>query len=102
MKHCNSVPPHMNSQCLRSWEAWVGIFRMRARKRKRGPDASRMCPRLARGFAILKKMAPQLSGNNFGVVVLHSLAAAAFGLPPAAGVANLPHVLILQRISLLP
>ena len=35
-KHCNSVPPHMNSQCLRSWEAWAGIFRMRDRKRKRG------------------------------------------------------------------
>ena len=47
---------------------------MRARKRKRGPDISRMCPRLARGFAIVKKrIAPQLSGNSFGVDLLCSL-----------------------------
>ena len=69
-KHCNSVPPQMNSQCLRSWEAWAGIFRMRARKQKRGPDVSRMCPRLARGFAI---SSATVFGQQFRGWLLHSL-----------------------------
>ena len=73
-KHCNRVPPYMNSQRLRSWEAWDLYFRMRAGKRKRGPDVSRMCPRLARGFAVLKKkecatvFGQQFRGRVFGVL----------------------------------
>ena len=111
-KHCNCVPPYMNSQRLRSWEAWGLYFRMRAGKRKRGPDVSRMCPRLARGFAVLKnKECATVFGQQFRGRFLrfHSSyrgsalrAGAAFGLPPAAGVANLPLFFTLKRISLNP